>query len=133
MSIEKLERLLAEGLNITDSVNLIKSEIEKNPIKNRKKLFTNHILGYNYSGSRRLERNLLIMDVGEIVNIYFSSLQTPARNFEGHLENFFGANYFKEVSRAQKFSNTIFLSIYADEININNPIGDPISFKFISY
>ena len=68
ISIEKPERLLAEGLNVTNSVNLIKSEIEKNPIKNRKKLFTNHILGYNYSGSRRLEKNLVIMDdVGEIV------------------------------------------------------------------
>ena len=112
---------------IGNFLKVLQSEFYKRPYVKKFSYHTQNY-GYEFHGSMKIEKNLFIIDLFDMVRSY---LQDPI--LKGFLEtnycsanpqimkSFFDGSFYKNSTKSNL--KVLYLAIYGDEINVVNPIG----------
>lgn len=114
---------------ITNYLQVLQSEFEKQPSIPQN--FKTHEINYGYEihEKMKISKAFYLIDLYDLLQPFFMNpgLKTMLdANYESNnsvmLKSFFDGSYYK--SQPKENLNIIYLSIYADEINLINPIGN---------
>lgn len=128
--LDDIEKSIAGGMTLNEvqqRIHLLKSDINEYSDHQSQVKIHNIVFGYRYVGGRRLEENLTIIDLFDTMKKFFAikEIQKLVADFpksNGKIESFFDA------SSCSSKKNTIYISLYADEVNVNCLVG---SFYFL--
>lgn len=133
--LDKIDKNLTQQNNIQktkDYISIIKSEINNQQKETKKLVILEEIYGKTHYDNMSVNQSLYYIDVYSIIENYLTNhslMNLLQKNYESLDSNimisFFDGNYYKSVKRGEcENIQTIYMSIYADEINLANAIGN---------
>lgn len=115
--------------NIETYLQILSNDIDdKLSIKPKKFFFTEQNYGYTFIGDRKYPKSLYLIDIYSIIVNYLrypkllNFIKNP-KTSEKNFCSFFDGNFFRSYKQNPSLV-PIFISLYADEINLVNPIGN---------
>lgn len=133
-TLKSIDGFIEQNQNFDQIRNFIKVlESETNEKQQNIKNFNYHEVcyGHEFHGSFKINKSLYLIDLYDITISYLSNPVIKSmldRNYQSDnpeiLKTFFDGSYFKNIAAKENSIKTIFMSIYADEINLINPIGN---------
>ena len=67
-----------------------------------------------------IKKSVFVIDLLPIIDIYSKNFNLLSTKTSIHFESFFDRSFYKRTND----KNTIYIALYADEINFVNPIGN---------
>lgn len=129
--IKKIVETSASKQEIINYLHVLGSEFEEKP--NSKPNFRYHEIPYGVAihDNMEIKKSLFLIDIFDLLQPYLNNPTLKSMidanycsNDPQILESFFDGYFYKSQPTADCNCKIIYLSIYADEINLINPIGN---------
>lgn len=129
-----IREFIAKNKNLddfNDFLTVLESEFATKSTTDKK--FKYHEINYGFEphGSFKIQKNLYLMDLYDIIWSYISNPELQNllnRNYCSNdpqiLKSFFDGSFYKNLN--DNGIKTLYMGIYADEINLINPIGNSL-------
>ena len=76
--------------------------------------------GLKFYKNFSIKKSVFVIDLLPIIDIYSKNFNLLSTKTSIHFESFFDGSFYKRTND----KNTIYIALYADEINFVNPIGN---------
>lgn len=133
--LNDIREFISENKNINDLNNfltVLESEILAKPDNEKKFSYKEVNYGYESHGALNIMKNLYLINLYEITVAYLTNPkiedllnQNYTTNEPHMLKSFFDGSFYKSIAKSK--IKVLYLAIYADEINLINPIGNSCS------
>ena len=113
-------------LGLSLAANMLNQEADMNFKDSDNIEIVSHTFGQATHGKIKIEKAIYAIKLTDILNIYIKNRAIRERMFierksSENLQSFFDGSFYQ--NSLIKSKHTIYLAIYADEINMVNPIG----------